>query len=289
MVDSQWEQTIMATNEPMDRVVPLNSLPSYKVADGEPDIRGWDVMSADGRRIGRVDDLLVDTGANKVRYVDVEGDRGHMCVPIGLARLERDSRQVMVDRMQADQFSALPTHERGNVTRDYEMQLGRAMDTDFDTRTSNGANLYGHEGFRDEGAVRLVLSEEELAVGKRQVAAGEVGVSKRVETEHVTDQVSLRHDEVDIERRPITDGYSATGINEIGAEEIRVPLHAEEAIVEKRVVPKEELIVRTREVVETETVEADLRRERAEVHREGVTERTLTDRPLTDDDRLNNR
>ncbi|HEX8392428.1 MAG TPA: DUF2382 domain-containing protein [Longimicrobium sp.] len=275
-------------NEPMDRVVPLNSLPSYKVADGEPDIRGWDVMSADGRRIGRVDDLLVDTGANKVRYVDVEGDRGHMCVPIGLARLERGSRQVMVDRMQADQFSALPTHERGNVTRDYEMQLGRAIDTDFDTRTSNGTNLYGHEGFRDEGAVRLVLSEEELAVGKRQVAAGEVGVSKRVETEHVTDHVALRHDEVDIQRRPITDPMVA-GNAQIGAEEIRVPLHAEEAIVEKRVVPKEELVVRTREVVENETIEADLRRERAEVHREGVTERTLTDRPLNDDDRLNNR
>jgi uncharacterized protein (TIGR02271 family) len=212
-----------------------------------------------------------------------------MCVPIGYARLERDSHRVLVDRMQADQLSALPTHERGNVTRDYEMQLGRAMDRDFDTRTANGTNLYGHEGFRDEGAVRLTLSEEQLAVGKREVSAGEVGVSKTVETQHVTDNVQLRHEEVDIERRPITDAMAASGTTEIGAQEIRVPLHAEEAIVEKRVVPTEEILVRTREVVENETVEADLRRERAEVHREGVTDRTLTDRPLNDDDRLTGR
>jgi uncharacterized protein YrrD len=75
-------------NEPMDRVVPMNQLSGYKVADGEPDIRGWDVMASDGRRLGRVDDLLVDTQANKVRYVDVEGGpQGHVTIPIGYARL----------------------------------------------------------------------------------------------------------------------------------------------------------------------------------------------------------
>ena len=142
------------------------------------------------------------------------------------------------------------------------------------------------DGITEEEATRLVLSEEELAVGKREVRAGEVGVSKRVETERVSEGVTLRHDEVEVERRPITDGYAARGT--IGEEEeIRIPLHAEEAVVEKRVVPKEEVVVRKREVAENEVVEADLRRERAEVHREGgVTE---TDRlrgdPTLDRDR----
>lgn len=266
-----------------DRVVPLSSLSGYKVADGEPDIRGWDVVASDGNRLGRVDDLLVDTTANKVRYVDVEADAGrHVCVPIGYATLDRGGNRVTVDRLGADQFGTLPSHDRGTVSRDYEMQLGRAMDTDFETRVGGGRDLYEHDNFRGND-VRLVLSEEELAVGTRQVAAGEVEVGKRVETQHVTENVQLRHDEVDIERRPITDGMVAAGQAQIGEQDIRIPLHSEEAVVEKRVVPKEEIVVRTREVVENETVEADLRTERAEIHREGAVERTLHD------DDLNNR
>ena len=139
-------------------------------------------------------------------------------------------------------------------------------------------------GVNEEEATRMVLSEEELAISKRQVAAGEVDVHKRVETEHVRREVPLRHEEVEVERRPITDGYSATGATIGRDEDIRVPLHAEEAVVDKRVVPKEELVVRKREVTETENVEADLRRERAEVDRE-VNRTHLRDDRL-DDDRL---
>jgi hypothetical protein len=50
-------------------VNPLRSLHAYRVAEGDPDVRGWEVLRADGRRIGEVDDLLVDTKASKVRYL----------------------------------------------------------------------------------------------------------------------------------------------------------------------------------------------------------------------------
>ena len=112
---------------------------------------------------------------------------------------------------------------------------------------------------------RLTLSEEELAIGKREVRAGEVEVEKRVETEHVRREVPLTHEEVTVERRPIEGGMVAGGANTIGEDHIRVGLTAEEAVVEKRVVPKEELVVRKQEVTEERTVEADLRTERAEV------------------------
>lgn len=46
----------------------------YRVAEGDPDVRGWDVMDRDGRRIGEVDDLLIDTEALKVRYLEVRLD-----------------------------------------------------------------------------------------------------------------------------------------------------------------------------------------------------------------------
>lgn len=45
------------------RLAHLGELDDCEIADGEPDIRGWDVKGADGRMLGEVADLLVDTGA----------------------------------------------------------------------------------------------------------------------------------------------------------------------------------------------------------------------------------
>jgi uncharacterized protein (TIGR02271 family) len=274
-------------SEPMDRVVPLNQLPGYKVADGEPDIRGWDVVASDGRRLGKVDDLLVDTQANKVRYVDVdvEGGGRNITVPIGYARLEQDRHQVLVDRLGAEELQGLPSRERGRMTADHEEQVGRAWNLNASEATSD---RYEHEAFRGN-ETRLTLSEEQLAVGKREVSAGEVGVHKTIETRHVHEEVPVRREEVEVERRPIADPLHASGQITETEDEIRIPLHAEEVVVEKRVVPTEELVVRKREVVENEAVDTTLRRETAEVERE--TTRTDThlrgDRP--DDDRLDRR
>ena len=274
-------------SEPMDRVVPLNQLPGYKVADGEPDIRGWEVVASDGHRLGKVEELLVDTQANKVRYVDVDvdGDNRHVTVPIGYARLEESRHQVLVDGLGAEQLRALPTYERGGITRDYEEQVGRACNV---SATSATPDFYENQAFRNDREMRLTLNEEQLAVGKRQVESGEVGVHKRVETQHVHENVQVRREEVDVERRPITDPLAAGAGQIIETEdEIRIPLHAEEVVVEKRVVPTEELVVRKREVVENEGVDATLRRETAEVERETNDTHLRGDR--LDDDRLDRR
>lgn len=255
-------------DQPMDRVVPLNSLDGWKVADGEPDIRGWEVVSSDGQRVGKVDELLVDTTANKVRYVDVDmtDDKRHVTIPVGYARLDRDDNRVMVDRLGTDQLRALPAYEHGPVTRDYEEQVARAVRTDYQGASAD-RDYYDRDDFRDD-EMRMTLSEEELAVGKRNVQAGEVDIHKRVETEHVHRDVELRREDVDIERRPIREGMHAGSEPTITEDEIRIPLHAEEAVVEKRVVPQEELVVKKRETTEHQDVEADLRKERVDVDRD---------------------
>jgi PRC-barrel domain len=58
------------------RIVPLSDLHTHKVASGDPDVRGWPVVAGDGRTVGRVDGLLVDTAAMRVRYLDVILDLG---------------------------------------------------------------------------------------------------------------------------------------------------------------------------------------------------------------------
>ncbi len=59
---------------PGSPLTPLRELHGYRVVAGDPDVRGWGVLGADGRRIGEVEDLLVDTAALRVRYLEVELD-----------------------------------------------------------------------------------------------------------------------------------------------------------------------------------------------------------------------
>ena len=125
----------------------------------------------------------------------------------------------------------------------------------------------------DRGRQRMTLSEEQLSIGKRQVQAGEVGLHKTVETEHVRESVPLSHDEVSVERRPLSGAEAANA--RIGEDaEIRVPVMREEAVVDKRAVAKEEVLVRKRAVTENQTVEADLRRERVDIDRGTATSGT---------------
>ena len=58
------------------RVSPLRSLHNHRITEGDPDVRGWEVYGADNRRIGRVDDLLIDTDSSRARYLAVTLDLG---------------------------------------------------------------------------------------------------------------------------------------------------------------------------------------------------------------------
>lgn len=88
--------------EANDQLVKLGELSDYKVADGDPDPRGWDVVTRDGQRVGRVDDLIVDRQAERAQYLDVQLEQGtdrHVLIPtesVHLGPEERDRRQVAV-------------------------------------------------------------------------------------------------------------------------------------------------------------------------------------------------
>jgi uncharacterized protein (TIGR02271 family) len=289
-------------HENRQNVVPLDDLNDFEVADDNPDVRGWDVVTSDGRKVGEVDELLVDTAAMKVRYLDIELDkeiRGsdrdrHVLIPIGQARLDDRDDRVLIERVNTEQLRTMPAYN-GQLDRGYEDSLRSHFGTSSGSRSASERDYYSGEHFDDsrfygarrgsgagarsragrEGSDRdrhdredrLTLSEERLAVGKRQHEAGEVHVKKHVETEHVREEVPVRREEAQIERRPIPEGERMDARTRIQDDEIRIPLREEEVVTEKRTVPKEELVVKKREVEETKVVEADLKKERAEIHR----------------------
>lgn len=246
----------------MGHLARLNELHDYKVADGEPHVQGWDVKTADGRTAGKVDDLIVDTEAMQVRYLDVELDRKaleigedrHVLLPISEARLDDRHDEVLLGATTATQLASLPPYRTGDP-----IAPGTARPSDEDAR-----KFYGKRGGTG-GVQRMVLSEEEMRVAKRERDAGEVDIHKRVETEHLSKKVPVSHEEVEVERRPVSGAAVRTG--DISKDEVRIPLKAEEVVVEKRVVPKEEVVISKKTVTGEQQVEADLKRERLDVDR----------------------
>ncbi|MEO7962940.1 MAG: PRC-barrel domain-containing protein [Gemmatimonadaceae bacterium] len=113
------------------RIVPLDDVKGeFKVAEDDPDIRGWNVRTSDGQEIGRVNDLIVDTEAMKVRYVEIKldhelvgGDDDRIVLlPIGEARLDDDEDDVYLSGDWAS-ISALPAYDRTTFNRNYETSL----------------------------------------------------------------------------------------------------------------------------------------------------------------------
>lgn len=114
-----------------ERLALLHDLKSFRVRKGEPDIRGWDVVTADKKRIGEVHELIVDTVDLKVRYLDVEVDskildtkkNSHVLIPIAGALLDDDDNRVYLEEISVDELRALPPYDHRQITREYETNI----------------------------------------------------------------------------------------------------------------------------------------------------------------------
>ena len=151
-----------------------------------------------------------------------------------------------------------------------------AASSDADEPT---ASTVGHDTSGPTTDDAMTRSEEELRVGTRQREAGRARLRKYVVTEMVTKTVPVSHEEVRIEREPITDANrdQATSGADISEEEHEVVLHEDEPVVEKDVVAKERVRLGTETVTEDREVSEEVRKEQIEA--EGATEHDA--RPLS--------
>lgn len=120
-----------------------------------------------------------------------------------------------------------------------------------------------------EGIQRIQLREEQLTARKQQVQAGEVRVHKDVVTETQTIDVPVTHEELVIERHPVTNATASTAPIGQDSADIRVPLSREEATLEKQTVVREEVEVGKRSVTETQHLSDTVRREEARIENTG--------------------
>ena len=127
----------------------LEELSNYKVKNSDKDVRGWEVKDKDGRKVGKVDNLLVNKNTERVVYLDIEVDssiieanykpyqrkakdgvhefinedgENHLILPIGMAHLNLESEIVFTESIDHKTFAETKRIKKGTpIYRDYEV------------------------------------------------------------------------------------------------------------------------------------------------------------------------
>ncbi len=89
-------------------LVRLEEMNNCHIGSGDPDPCGWDVKARDGRKVGTVTHLIVDSATLRVRFLEVEldaqpeaGENRSVYVPISTVQLSDDAEEVIVERGDA--------------------------------------------------------------------------------------------------------------------------------------------------------------------------------------------
>jgi uncharacterized protein (TIGR02271 family) len=115
----------------------------------------------------------------------------------------------------------------------------------------------------------IPVAEERLAVGKRDVSHGRVRVRSYVVETPVSEQVSLRQEHVDDERRPVSGAAQDGTIGDPFRERtIEMEERGEEAVVSKEARVVEEVVVHKDTEQRTETISDTVRRTEVDVEDE---------------------
>jgi uncharacterized protein (TIGR02271 family) len=177
------------------------------------------------------------------------------------------SRELIQDAPNIDYDGHLGEAETTSLYQHYAAYLGPSVPDGgegVDTRRYPGRHAGDQPGTDVAGAGdAMTRSEERLHVGTESVPVGRARLRKYVVTENVTTTVPVSHEEIRLEREPITDGNldSALSGQDITEAEHEVQLHAERPVVSKETVPVERVRLTTESVAGEEQVSEEVRKE----------------------------
>ncbi|HEY0303669.1 MAG TPA: PRC-barrel domain-containing protein [Longimicrobiales bacterium] len=142
----------------------------YRIASGEPDIRGWEVRTLSGNHLGEVEDLLIDPHRGEVVMIDVDLDNSseRINVPIKGVQLDRNSKSVIVDSGDIRDAQDAVMHDRVHEDvrgRDVRDESSDARDVRYGAMRTSGVD----EGTVEETVVERRPIVEEVVVRRRVV------------------------------------------------------------------------------------------------------------------------
>ncbi len=170
--------------------------------------------------------------------------------------------------------------DRVDETRDRDVREGDVREGDVregDVRERDVrdevTDTEGHDTSGPNTDEAMTRSEEQLNVGTRTEETGRARLRKYVVTEQQSVTVPVSHEEVRVEREPITDANRGDAEHgaDISDEEHEVTLHSERPVVDTETVAVERVKLGTETVRDEETVTGDVRKEQVEVDGDGHT------------------
>jgi uncharacterized protein (TIGR02271 family) len=231
-----------------------------------------------GQKVGTLSTLYLDKATGEPEWLTVKTGMFEMketFVPLALARPRREGEvEFATDK---DTITGAPKIDPdGNLEESEEEQLFRHYGMDYSERRSptglpeTGGPTVPQSVGADDAMTR---SEERMHVGTATEETGRVRLRKYVVTETVQQSVPVSHEEVRVEREPITEANrdAAMGGPEISEAEHEVTLHEERPVVAKETVPVERVRLSKEQVTGEETVSGEVRKERIETETEGDT------------------
>jgi uncharacterized protein (TIGR02271 family) len=256
-----------------------------------------------GDKIGKIGQVYYDDESNQPKWVTVNTGlfgTNETFVPVQDAEVSGDRITLGYDKGKIKNAPSIA--EDGHLSPDEEQQLYRYYGLGYGTSGTNTAqNTYADttqrgvrdrdldgvgDGLEGRGTVgrdtsgpttddAMTRSEEQLRVGTETREAGRARLRKHVVTEHQQTTVPVSHEEVTLEREPITDAnrgdaYDGPAISE---EEHEVTLHAERPVVDTEAVAVERVRLGKETVTDQETVGGEVRKEEVELDKGHDTDR----------------
>jgi uncharacterized protein (TIGR02271 family) len=238
------------------------------------------VIDSDGSKVGKVDTIFLDVETNKPEWAAVKtGMFGGKTTLVPLVNASTTGDELRVPYTK-DAIKSAPHHDPDlELSNADEAELFNHYGIPFsgETVTADTGQLNQGAPTGDTGSVghdtsgpntddAMTRSEERLHVGTRQVETGKARLRKYIVSETVTQTVPVSHEEVVIEREPITDANRGAAMSggELTEEEHEVTLHAERPVVAKETVPVERVRLGTETVTGSEQVSEEVRKEQIE-------------------------
>ena len=233
---------------------------------------GRTAVEREDSKVGKIGQIYLDDQTGMPRGVTVAtglfGTRQSFA-PLYGAQVSGDevtlavSKEQIKDAPNVDDDGQIGAGEQDALYRHYAGYLG-------EQQTGYGpGDQPGVQGRDTSGPVTddaMTRSEEQLRVGTETVEAGRARLRKYVVTENVSTTVPVTHEEVRVEREPITSANRDAALSgePISEEEHEVTLRAERPVVAKEAVPVERVRLATETVTEDAAVNETVRKEQIE-------------------------
>jgi len=174
--------------------------------------------------------------------------------------------------MAEDSSDFRASHDTLVSGRDSIGGVDRTMDADLTTTSDYDARLSGTDNLAGDETISVV--EEELNIGKRDVANGRVRVRSYIVETPMSEDVTLRSEHVSIERNPVNRAVTP-GDDLFRERTIELDETSQEAVVSKTARVVEEIAISKAVDERTETISDTVRRTEVEIDDERLGDATI--------------